>query len=620
MSGLFGIVNPVGDIPSFLNSTVARLSHRPWYHADTWVAPNMPLGLGRLGIGIFNTEPQPIRSEDNNIVLFMSGELYETAALRRRLEASGNAPAPRSNIAPELALAAYQSFGPSFAKELNGAFFIAIYDRTQNQLILTNDRFGLYPHYYYLQGDKLVFAPEVKGVLAAPFVPRKLNNVSVAEYMRFQQLFGEKTFHQDISLFPYGSFARFELGQNRWTTERYWDWNQVPDNTKMSFDEALEEGAKVLRRAVERLSTDQYRPGAFLTGGLDSRTIVGLIPPRTPPPVTATFGVHNARDVYYAERIAQAVGSNHHWFDFPNGNWVLENLDLHLKLTEGFHSWMHMHSITMLPKLRQIMDHNLTGWDGGTVMGDKYHIRTAYNQPVDEASVVAESFTRFSQNHKWPGLTEPEEEMLYTPAFRPQMQGVAFDSLRQEFHRFWDFRHDYSAEYFYMVNHVWRFTINMVTTARSHIEVRFPFFDYDLIDFIYSLRPEIRGDQILYRHIITQETPKLARIPYDKQEFLPTMNPLLHKAHALSVRARRRLKVYPVRPTLYADYENYLRNELRSWAEGILYDRRTAERGIFSIPYLHSLMERHISGREQWTIGKIAPLITFEMVMREYFD
>jgi asparagine synthase (glutamine-hydrolysing) len=130
----------------------------------------------------------------------------------------------------------------------------------------------------------------------------------------------------------------------------------------------------------------------------------------------------------------------------------------------------------------------------------------------------------------------------------------------------------------------------------------------------------VRGHQLLYRHIITRELPRLANIPYDKQEFLPSVNPLLHKTQAFTVRVRRRLGVFPKRHTLYADYENYLRHDLRAWAEAILFDPRTEQRGIFDMNFVRSLMKRHMDGREEWTIGKIAPLITFEMVMRQYFD
>ncbi len=618
MSGLFGIVSTDVDIRAYLDSAATRLSHLAHYTHYTWIATDAPIGLGHSGIGIFNREEQPIFSADQRLVLFLSGELYAKAALVTRLEAAGIA--PRNQTDAELVLCAYQAFGDDFANTLEGAFFVALYDKPRQILLLANDRFGLYPHYIYWQDGKLAFGPEVKSVVCAPFVPRTLDVTAAAQYLRFQQLLGERTFHQDIKLFPYGSVAHVDLRAKTWTVKRYWDFDKLPQERKLSFDEAVVEGSRIFRGAVERLSAGDLRPGVFLTGGLDSRSLIGLMPPRTPPPVSATFGAKDSRDVYYAGQIARTVGSNHQWFDFPNGRWVLDSLDLHFNLTEGFHSWLHMHGVSMLPKLRGMMDYNLTGWDGGTVMGHSDHIRQMYNHPINESALAVEMFKQFNQAYTWPGLTEAEARLLYTPTFGKQAGGLAVDSLREEFHRFWDLRRQYAAEHFYVVNHCWRFTGHMVTTARSHIEVRFPFWDYQLIDFQYSLKPELRADQMLYRGIITREMPELARIPYDKKEFLPTVNRWEHNLQALSVRARRKLGRYPQRPTLYADYENYLRTDLRNWAESILYDPRTEARGMVNMDMVRALMERHLSGREEWMIGKIAPLITLEMVMRAFFD
>jgi asparagine synthase (glutamine-hydrolysing) len=487
--------------------------------------------------------------------------------------------------------------------------------------LLTNDRFGQYRHYFYRTGNTLVFAPEIKGVLAASFVARRLNVTAVAEYFRFQQLLHEKTFHEDVVMFPHASIAWFDLPSGNWECRRYWDWDQIPDRPNVRFEEAVEETGRLLEAAVRRSSEGALRPGVFLSGGLDSRTLVGLIPPREQPVVTANFGQRNSRDVYYAQRIARTAGSRHFWFDMPDGQWVLEHVDLHLALTEGFHSWVHMHGMNMLPKLREVMDVNLTGWDGGTVMGDPDTIRPIFNQPVDKWSVVEEIFARFNQSYTWPGITESSERLLYTPEFAPLILGRAFDSLATEFERYWSMsRRQYAPAFFYMDNHCMRLTQHMVTFGRSHLEFRFPFWDYQLIDFMHSLPPELRADQILYRHIITQRTPKLARIPYDKREFLPTVEQPLHDLHALSIRARRRLKLLPARPWLYADYENYLRTDLRAWAENILFAPQTQERGLFNNAYVRSLFDRHLAGKEPLMLGKIAPLITFEMMMRSLFD
>ena len=618
MSGLFGLINTnqTTEIRQFLDDAGKRMSHQPWHTSDSWRAPGLPMGIGRIGIGIFNHEPQPVASSDGNCLVWLCGELYET----RNITPDWNPTySSRSKSFSEVVLSAYQEFGINFASHMKGVFFIVIYDIAQQKLILTSDRFGLYPHYYYVSPNQLVFAPEVKGVLCAPGIERKLNLTAAIEYIRFQQLIGEKTFHENIFLFPYGSVAEFDILTGKWSVQRYWDWGQISPQTNITFGEAVEEAGNLLQTAVVRLS-DGIRPGVFLSGGLDSRTLLGFLPPRKEPPVTATFGYHNSRDVVYAHKIAQAVGSQHYWFDIPDGKWVTENIDLHLKLTEGFHSWVHMHGISVLKDLRPVMDCNLTGWDGGTIMGHPDHVNAIYNHPVDEWSVGLHTYQQFTGAFTWPGLTDAEETRLFTPEYRRLFANRALESLLMEFSRFWNIRQEYAAEYFYLVNHCCRFTHHMVTTFRSALEARFPYWDYDLIDFLYSLPPELRKNQLLFRTIITRRLPRLARIPYDKEEYLPTVQPFLYNLQKMTVRTLKWLKIFPTHPQLYADYENYLRRDLRNWAENILFDPRTTQRGIFNMDFIRSLMNRHLAGHEEWILGKIAPLITFEMVMREYFD
>jgi len=621
MSGLFGVVSERNQekIPNLLDEMAVNMSHQPWYCTETLVIPgNSNIGLGRVSIGIFNTESQSTKNSKPGVTVFFTGEIYNSADLNRSLSEKVNYVGSESDI--QLITALYREFGIDFVKSIQGAFFLVVFDAPNQQLYLANDRFGLYPHYYYYQNKNLLFSPEVKGILSAPFVPRKLDVTSACEFIRFQQILGEKTFHTDICLFPYGSIAHYDLIAGEFGVRRYWNWDQIPYRPDITFNEAVEEVGSLFENIVRRLSTGNLKTGVFLSGGLDSRSILGLIPHNERPPISATFGNRNSRDVIYASQISRAVGSQHFWFDIPDGQMVLQNIDLHLKLTEGFHSWIHMHGIGMLPELRGVMDCNLTGWDGGTVMGHSDHINAIYNYPVDEWTVFLRTYHQFRESYTWPCLTDAEERLLFTPEFGKHAIGRAFESMMAEFSNFWQFRHEYAAEYFYIVNHCWRMTHHMITTCRSAVEVRFPYWDYELIDFLYSLQPQLRKDQMMFRTMITRKLPHLARIPYDKNEFLPSVKPYQYYPQMLAVRLLKRLNLFPNRQTLYADYENYLRSDLRTWAETILFDERTVSRGIFNPDFVRSLMNRHLAGHENWILGKIAPLITFEMVMREFFD
>jgi asparagine synthase (glutamine-hydrolysing) len=145
------------------------------------------------------------------------------------------------------------------------------------------------------------------------------------------------------------------------------------------------------------------------------------------------------------------------------------------------------------------------------------------------------------------------------------------------------------------------------------------------VEFMYALPDHIRTTPALRRTLITRRMPHLATVPHEKDDRLPHTNPIRYHTHALRQRARswihrHGLPIFPSRPRLYADYEEYLRTDLRCWAEGILFDGRTMERGLFDPAAVRALWDRHVSGKELWTIGKVAPLITIELVLRTLLD
>src|SRR4029453_5425539 len=125
--------------------------------------------------------------------------------------------------------------------------------------------------------------------------------------------------------------------------------------------------------------------------------------------------------------------------------------------------------------------------------------------------------------------------------------------------------------------------------------------------------------------VMQRELPQLARIPYD-HDLLPPTTKRVPRALSRTTRfLRHRVNrhIFPIfreAPTLYADYEGYARDELRGWIADILFDKRTEERGLFDPAFVRTLVARHCSGLEPWTIGKIAPLVTYEMMLRRFHD
>lgn len=618
MSGVFGAADPRRqiDVLTLIDKMTAAMSHRDWFVADSFVDHACNLAIGRIGIGIFNKARQPVWNSNRTVALVMAGEFYNRDAL------SGNGDIESDE---QVALALYEKLGDDFVTQLDGAFILAIWDTTRNCLLIANDRFGLYPTFIAQVGNRFLFAPEVKAILVDPEVDRSLRDDAIAEYVRFQRLLGFKTFFTGVTMLPPASILTYDYDASTYRLRRYWDMSSVPLLPEsITFEEAVEEGGRLFRAAVTKMTKGSGRIGVFLSGGLDGRSILGMISPNDRTIHTFTFGQPGCRDEYYARQIARAAGAQHHYYPYENGHWIIEFADLHLKLTEGFHPWIHMHGINMLSDVRQHVDVNLSG------LGDLLWTQSNFTpihlvKAPDDLAFNSLLFELYGQKYSWPGITYAEESFLYQESFYPRVKGLAFDSFIKELEPFAGLPYPQRVAAFNLINHFSRHLLYAAIFGRSHIEYRFPYFDLELMSFCYGLPFELGYDRRLQKAIIAREMPALARIP-DASDELSITNRYQKRTIA---HIKKKLKsgfhqyvapIFPSRPTLYADYEEWLRTDLRSWVEAILFDERTLGRGVFRPEALRSLMDRHLAGQEEWTIGKIVPIITFEMMLREFCD
>lgn len=620
MSGIFGILDSRHKTPitQLLAHMGSAMSHRDWYVVETCTDENAGVGLGRIGIGIFNREHQPLYSEDGTLEVFFRGELYETTQSRQALLEKGYQ--LRDDSDSELVLRLYQDRGDQFIHHIEGAFGLAIWNSAQHELTIANDRAGLYPLLYAHYDGKFVFAPELKGILCDPAFRKELDLVALAEYIRFQHLLGDKTFFTGLALLPNASILHYDLQSDTLAIRPYWSLAQLPQlEPTLTFEEAVEEAGRLLKAAVHRLSHGSYRLGVYLSGGMDSRVILGLIDPDRCPVTTVTYGQPNCRDMLYARQIARAAGARHYAYEFPDGQWVPEFAGLHLELTEGFHSWIHAHGISILNQVRPLLDVNLTGLHGAELNWDNASLYEAQ----DDLAFACRLFEQLVQHTTWPSLNDAEERLLFSPRLAPHMRGLAFDSLRSETAKcnslpywqqaaFWSCNTDRRLYQYYTVFH------------RSHVEQRFPFYDYRYFEFIHALPPAMLFERKLRRAVISRMTPTLASIPYDRDELPITRDGLPRAVAKLAHQGKkyigRHIGSSVDRPILDADYENWLRAELRAWGENLLLGKQMLQRDLFDPQFLESLWRRHQSGLEANFIGKIAPLMTLEMLLRRFYD
>ncbi|HEC34908.1 MAG TPA: hypothetical protein ENI39_00045, partial [Anaerolineae bacterium] len=504
---------------------------------------------------------------------------------------------------------------------LEGVFVFALWDGERGRLLVANDRLGLLPTYYAHYNGRLVFAPQVKAILADTAFERKLDLTGMAQFIRFQRLLGDHTFFEGVRLLPYGSILQFDQVCNALTVSRYWDFDQIPPwPADATFEDAVTETCRLLRRAVEGCVQGPYRLGVYLSGGLDSRTLLGLASRIRPPVVSLTYGVPDCRDAYYAEHIARRVGSPHTFIPLPDGRWVRDEVELHLEITEGFVTWTHSHAAITLRPARELMDVNLTGFGGDQVLGARaLEYSTGVVNAVDELDFATRVYDHFVHHYSWPGLTDAEERLLFNTSFYPRIRDRAFQSLLETLTTVNGHEPARKIDYLTTIYQGSRLSNMNVVYQRAFFEARYPFCDRELMDWLYSMPVHYRLNDRLYLAVINREVPEVTWIPRDTDERLLTRHRAIRQAHALLQKVRRRLSGRQ-RRMIHEDPEGWLRRDLRDWAEDLLLGRRTLERGFYNPAFLRSLFERHMSAREAHTIGKIAPIMTYEMMLRRFYD
>jgi asparagine synthase (glutamine-hydrolysing) len=228
-------------------------------------------------------------------------------------------------------------------------------------------------------------------------------------------------------------------------------------------------------------------------------------------------------------------------------------------------------------------------------------------------------YDHFTHDYSWPGLTEAEEKFLFADKLYLQIRDRAFQSLMQTLTELDGCDYGHRIDYLTNICQGTRLSNMNVVYQRAFFEARYPFCDYKLVDWIYSMPLHYRLEDRLYLAVINREIPRVTWIPRDTDEMLLTDHRTIREAHALWQKARRRVTGQH-RRAISEDPEGWLRRDLRDWAEDLLLGPRTLDRGFYNPDFLRSLFDRHMSGREVHTVGKIAPIMTYEMMLRRFYD
>ena len=499
MCGIVGICNLNGEAVAegLLRRMTDRIAHRgpdgEGYYADG------AIGLGHRRLAIIDLTAaghQPIANETGDLILTYNGEIYNFQKLRVELEALGHQ--FRSNTDSEVVVHAWEQWKEDCLLRFNGMFAFAIWDRVERRLTLARDRFGVKPLYWYERSGVFLFASEIKALLAHPMVSARVCGPALDEYFTFQNIFTDRTLFEGIRLLAPGCLLTLDLRNGRGPAiRRYWDFPAPDASDGLSAEDVASQVHHLFQQAVTRQLVSDVPVGGYLSGGMDSGSIVAVAVRHVPRLTTFTGGFDltsaSGLELGFDERRNAEMLSNHfktehyevvlHAGDMEH---VLPKLIWHLEDLRVGQSYPNYYVARLASRFVKVV---LSG-AGGDELFAGYPWR--YYRGMDSASADG-YFERYYSY--WQRLVADEDKrLLFNEATRKTIAGHStlevfrgvFDTWRGSFNDDGDYLA--ASLYFELKTFLHGLLVVEDKLSMAHsLETRVPFLDNDLVDFAMSI-------------------------------------------------------------------------------------------------------------------------------------
>jgi asparagine synthase (glutamine-hydrolysing) len=304
------------------------IRHRGPDDEGVWVEEGVAFGMRRLSIIDLSTGHQPIHNEDGTVWIVFNGEIYNYRQLRDELQAAGHTFYTATDT--EVIVHAYEQWGADAIARLRGMFGVAIWNTRTRSLLVARDRIGIKPMYYATVGGRLYFGSELKSLLEAPDLPRDLDPGALDHYLSFLYTPRDGSIFRNVRKLPPGHLMTWQDGKV--DIEQYWKMPAEETFTGSEAD-AVTELRRVLSDAVRSHLISDVPLGAFLSGGIDSSLVVGLMSEVSGARVkTFSIGFDEPEfdELEPARRVAEHFGTEHHELVVkPDGVGILDRLVWH---------------------------------------------------------------------------------------------------------------------------------------------------------------------------------------------------------------------------------------------------------------------------------------------------
>jgi asparagine synthase (glutamine-hydrolysing) len=611
-----------GDAAAIVAAQIATLRHRGPDAQGVHTGPGVGLGHARLSIiDVSDAANQPMFDASGNIAVVFNGEIYNFQEIRVELERRGCRFRTRSDT--EVLVEGYAAWGVDVVHRLRGMFAIAIYDSRQDRLVLLRDRVGKKPLYYAVQDGVLVFASEIKGILRYPGVPRTPDYQAIHEYLSLQYVPSPMTAFVGVKKLPPAHLLVAERHQAP-AVRRYYALPPPSRTRARPIEQLREELAEHLREATRLRMIADVPIGAFLSGGVDSSSVVAMMALCSQAPVK-TFTIGFEEQTYdervYARMVAERYRTDHHEMIVrPDGMSVIEQIVYHYGEPYADSSAIPTYYVSKIAREHVTVVLNGDGGDE-SFLGYPRYLRA---RDFEQGSILPRPLARRLQRLLLGLPTGLDRygagrrarrlaERLYQPRSRPYEASIAYfsDASKQdlyagEMRRFLSYSALDRLD-FYMdqartiaLGAAWAdvhtylpddllIKVDVASMAHS-LEARSPLLDHKLMDWAATIPEEQR---------FAGSEPKSL--------FKQAMEPYL--PHELLYRPKMGFGV-PI--------DHWLRAEMRDFAYDALLDRTARQRGLFDADHVRRLLDEHSSG-QNWS-NRIWALLMLELWFRMWID
>jgi len=633
MCGICGIIQPINEKPiprHYIASMCREIVHRGPDDQGIHLEKNVSLGVRRLSIIDLETGHQPLSNEDGSVWTAYNGEIYNFPELRNELVLLGHKFKTKTDT--ESIVHGYEQWGDEFAKKTNGMFAISIWDKKNNKLILIRDRLGIKPLYYSLCNDgTLVFGSELKAVLAHPKIKRSLNFHALDLFLTLEYIPAPYSIFKNIFKLPAGSMLTYKNGKIHIT--KYWELK--PRNTgkfdprPKSLDTIQDELFSLMKKSVKSRLISDVPLGAFLSGGIDSSSIVGLMhnlgasPLRT---FSIGFEYNTYNELGYARRIAKKFNTKHQEFILkPDVLQLTEELVMHLDEPFGDFS---IFPTFLVSKMAQKYVKVILSGDGGDELlagYEHYQAQKLSKNPImyPVHKLLPCMIKKFPPSPKKKGLwnkmqrycqgiemdkdlrhlrwmmflSTKEKETLYSERFKESLNGIQslleiapFKSLFKKM----KYYEDINGELFldlntYMVDDI-LVKVDRMSMATS-LETRVPFLDHKIVEYLFQVPGHLKLKGMSSKWLLKKTMERL----------LPKEN-IYRKKEGFSI---------PIK--------HWLRTELKEMMLDYLGESRIKKQGIFNPRAVSSLINSHLK-KERNNSHQIWSLLVFEIWKDKYLS